>query len=133
MRPVSIPPVKATMWVPLCSTRPLPTAPPPVTTSQVLEKQREAQDRQAQAALQREQVELNREQIEELSQAPTAAQLQIIRRQATERKALEEQRTKENQRMQAQLQRRFAKAGGDTTQVQHPSAKGLNVKRANGK
>jgi hypothetical protein len=104
------------------------SAPVAVTNSQVLEKQREAQQREAQAALQREQLELNREQVDELKQAQTAAQQQeIIQRQAAERKALEERKAKENQRLQQQLQRRFAKAGGDTTQVHHPAPKVLNV------
>lgn len=109
--------------------RPPRSAPPPVTTTHQLEKQREEQNRQAQATVQREQIELNREQSEELKQARSAAaQQEVLQRQAAERKAFEERRARESERMQAQLQRRFAKAGGDTTQVRHLPPKMVNVK-----
>ena len=110
---------------------PPPAQPPPKRTmvsTQVLEKQRDEQVKQAMAAQQREEVELNREQAEELRQAKsTNLQQQIIERQAAEKKAFEERRAKENQRLQAQLQRQFAKAGADTTKVNHLPPKMLNV------
>jgi hypothetical protein len=108
---------------------PAHTAPKTIASTQALEQQREAQERQAQAALERERQELAAEQAEELKQAkPGPAQQEIIQRQEAERKALEARTQKENQRLQAQLKRRFAKAGGDTTKV-HPAPKTtLNVK-----
>jgi hypothetical protein len=114
--------------------RPPAAAPKPIATTQALEQQRQTQARQAQAALERERLELDREQSEELKKASSAAEQQaILQRHAAERQAFEQRRERENQRLQAQLKRRFAKAGGDTTQVHRAPAKTVNVKDPGGK
>jgi hypothetical protein len=114
---------------PRLAPRPPAAAPKPVATPQALEQQRENQAHQAQAALDRERQELAVEQNEELKQAKTAAaQQQILQRQAVERKALEDRNQRQTQLLKAQLQRRFVKAGGDTTKVKPAAKTTLNVK-----
>ena len=105
-----------------------PPAAKPAPSAQVIEKEREAQIRQAQAAQEREEVELNREHQQELRGAPSAqVQQQILQRQAAEKKAFEERKAKENQRVLTQFQRKLAKAGADTTQAKGPATR-LNTK-----